>query len=102
IREKDKKEERPKKAIINEEENTELTRLREYFNLQGPFYVLDLGQGTLHDLLEKSIPWSSLPSYSVSNFKSSLLAQQDRVSQAIDEFTKHYLDHHPTDRSGYS
>ncbi len=90
-----------KDQLVNDAEDDELSRLRTYYNLQGPFYVLELCQGTLHDLLEKKTLWSSLPPYSVSNFKSSLLAQQERIGKDIDDIANKYLLQHPVGRSGY-
>lgn len=49
--------------------------LRQHFSFQGPFYVLELCQGTLHDLLDKTVPWSSFTVYRrIAQYRESLRA----------------------------
>jgi serine/threonine protein kinase len=86
----------------NDANSQDLDRIRKYFDLQGPFYVLDLCQGTLYDMLDKHTPWINLPAYSITKFQESLLIQTyGRESEHIDAFAKTYLKRHPTGRSGY-
>jgi serine/threonine protein kinase len=81
--------------------NQDLDKIRRHFDLQGPFYVLDLCQGTLYDLLDKHTPWIHLPAYSIIKFQESLLIQTHRVGSDIDTFTGRYLERNPSGRSGY-
>jgi serine/threonine protein kinase len=93
---------RHKKDLIENTSNSdELVNIKSHFKLQGPFYVLDLCQGTLYDLLDKNTPWSKLPAYSIANFHDSLLFQTKTIKGYIDEIASKYLSHHPAGRSGY-
>lgn len=74
--------------IVNDD--PEFERLRKHFDLQGPFYILDLCQGTLHDLLDKSMHWSKLPAYSIRTFAVSLRAESSKIARDIEEVVKRY------------
>jgi serine/threonine protein kinase len=88
--------------VENDAENQKrLLDLLRHFKLQGPFYVLDLCQGTLYDLLDKSTPWIKLPAYSISTYQESLLQQSDKVAQSITDVARTYLERAPGGRSGY-
>jgi len=79
----------------------ELLRLRAHYNLQGPFYVQHLCQGTLHDLLDRKTPWHDLPAYSIPNFKYSIEQQSWRLQKDISAMAKQYLCNYPSQFSGY-
>jgi len=85
--------------IVNSD--SEFERLRKHFDLQGPFYILDLCQGTLHDLLDKSMPWSDLPAYSIRTFSVSLQAESRKIEQDIKDVVKRYCVRPIAGLSGY-
>lgn len=86
-------------VIVNSD--PEFERLRKHFDLQGPFYILDLCQGTLHDLLDKSMPWSELPAYSIRTFAVSLRAESIKIANDIREVVARYCVRPIAGLSGY-
>lgn len=79
----------------------ELQRLRSHFDLQGPFYVLRLCQGTLHDLLDKDQTWHELPAYGVRRYHTAIIKESERIAEDIREVTERYLTRSPAGLSGY-
>lgn len=82
-------------------EGVEFEHLRQHFKLQGPFYVLDLCQGTLQDLLDKNVKWDDLPPYTVEKYRNSLEAQAKKIADDIDDVTARYLSVPVVGKSGY-
>lgn len=85
----------------DEKNYEDMQRILKHYDLQGPFYVLDLCQGTLYDLLDKSTPWIDLPAYTIANFHNSLLSQAKYTKAQIEEFTREYMIYSPERRTGY-
>jgi serine/threonine protein kinase len=79
----------------------ELQRLRVHYNLQGPFYVQHLCQGTLNDLLDRKTPWHELPAYSIPGFKYSIEQQSRRLQKDISAVANLYLRSYQGQLSGY-
>lgn len=79
----------------------ELLRLKAHFDLQGPFYVLHLCQGTLHDLLDTARPWENLPCYGLKIFRTALSSESKRIGKDIEEIARRYLERSPAGLSGY-
>jgi serine/threonine protein kinase len=82
----------------------EFDYLKSYFFLQGPFYVLELCQGTLQDLLDKNIHWAKLQVYQHINSYQGVLSLQSRdvfgdIQEVIDKFIDNGTD--ITTMSGY-
>jgi serine/threonine protein kinase len=82
-------------------DDPEFERLRQHFKLQGPFYVLKLCQGTLHDLLDNNLEWAALPPYVVEKYRNSLMSQAKKSAADINDVSNRFLARHPSGKSGY-
>lgn len=92
---------RPRRAVLNNN-SPEFKRIKTRLNLQGPFYILELCQGTLEDLLEDDTPWAALPPYRwIDGYWDALESALKVTSGQVEEFSKHYLDPEHPQRSGY-
>lgn len=87
------------KQIVNVHED--LARLQSHFDLQGPFYVLNLCQGSLHDLLDKSTAWQDLPSYSVKRYRVAISSETENIGEDIKYVCDRYMRRSPAGLSGY-
>lgn len=76
-------------------------KIRQHFDLQGPFYVLHLCQGSLNDLLDKDTPWAELPAYSVPVFRNAIMNESRRIADDIAQVGQRYLRRSPAGLSGY-
>ena len=90
-------------GVKNESELLE--KLRVSYKLQGPFYALELCQGSLEDVLEKRQPWINIgKSYNdFSDFKREFLKKYDDVRGSLRVIKAQYLDKakHAQPLSGY-
>ena len=79
--------------------------IQQYFDLQGPFYILELCQGSLHDLLERGEPWlfASKSYQQVSLYKEALKDQYSNIREKVKKFKSDYIEEegHNGERSGY-
>ena len=63
-----------------------------YYSLRGPFYVLELCQGTIHDLLDKAIPWPDLSAYNhIGPYQRVLHNQTRAVANDLQAVAERYL-----------
>lgn len=88
------------------ENNSELPiDVQNYFDLQGPFYILELCQGSLHDLLERGDPWlQASKSYQhVEYFREAFKIQYECTREQVQEFKARYIEEeaHAKRLSGY-
>lgn len=69
-------------------------KIKDHFKLQGPFYLMELCQGTLHDLLERPEPWIiGSRAYQVNALnRNALLSENERTSEIIKDFKSKYID----------
>lgn len=66
--------------------------LRQHFFLLGPFYVIELCQGTLHDLLDKRLPWAAFSIYRhIAEYGDSLRSAKLRATDPIEELVRSYM-----------
>lgn len=73
-------------------EDTPFAYIQQYFFLQGPFYVLELCQGTLHDLLDKSIAIERFNTYRhIEAFQAVLQHQAEEVAADIATLQASYM-----------
>ncbi len=76
------------------------------FNLQGPFYILDLCQGSLHDILERDAPWivSSKSYGAIHSYSQTLKEQSELAHDDITTLKTKYFSPDQTDLSlsGYA
>lgn len=82
------------------------TDVQNYFDLQGPFYILELCQGSLHDLLERGEPWllASKSYQQVDRYKKAFEIQYENIREKVQQFQAKYIEEieHSEDQSGYS
>jgi len=73
-------------------EGREYDVVKDYFFLQGPFYVLELCQGTIQDLLDKDIHWPDLSAYRhIDSYHHVLRSQIQAVAGDVREVVERYM-----------
>jgi len=74
--------------------NPEFQRIKNRFSLQGPFYCLELCQGTLEHLLERSDRWIDIPVYQFNKGSADALKNNANATRSdIETFVQRYLQH---------
>jgi serine/threonine protein kinase len=81
------------KFKLEANDGPEFKYIKEHYKLQGPFYCLELCQGTLEQLLESDEHWINLPIYRYAQkYKVALQRNaSDKVRDDISKFCERYL-----------
>lgn len=73
-------------------EGEEYATLQKYYFLRGPFYVVELCQGTIQDLLDKDIHWADLNAYRhIGPYQRALRSQTEAVAADVGEVGDRYM-----------